>query len=72
MNDFFEATMPLWPVVIGFSILAISGFTMIRANSKYRKSSSRIIRMQQEHIKLLESDRFAGADSLGRPPFWKN
>lgn len=72
MNGFFEATIPMWPVVIGFSILAISGFTMIRANTRYRKAASRAIRMQQEHITLLESDRFAGADSLGRPPFWEN
>lgn len=72
MKEFFEATVPMWPVVIGFSILAISGFAMIRANTKYRKAASRAIRMQQEHIKFLESGRFTGVDSLGRPPFWKN
>ena len=72
MNDFFGATIPLWPVVIGFIAISVSGFAMIRANTKYRESSSRVIRMQQEHIQLLESDRFPGVDSLGRPPFWEN
>ena len=65
MNDFFEATMPLWLVVIWFTIHAVSVFAMIRTNTKYRKASIRVIRMQQEHIKLLESDRVPGADSLG-------